>query len=129
MPAILLQTGLTFVMVLLSQAGSSVAGAYDRLVDMSVLGSTVPYLFMFWVQIKGADLPKVPGLWVPPGGARTTRVLGWLGMAASAVAILCTLVPSSDDPHPLWAVAKIVLSTLVVAVVGLALYWLAKRKV
>ncbi|SRR5579862_8879 len=127
-PAILLQTGLTFMMVLLSQAGSSVAGAYDRLVDMSVLGSTVPYLFMFWVQIKGASLPSVPGLWTPPGGARTTRALGWLGMAASAVAILCTLVPSSDDPHPLWAVAKIVISTLVVAVVGLALYWLAKHK-
>jgi NhaP-type Na+/H+ or K+/H+ antiporter len=49
-------------------------------------------------------------------------------MAASAVAIACTLVPSSDDPHPLQAVAKIVISTLVVAVVGLALYWLARRK-
>jgi glutamate:GABA antiporter len=126
--AILLQTGLTFVMVLLSQAGSSVSGAYDRLVDMAVLGATVPYLFMFWVHIRGADLPPVPGLWKPPGGARTTRVLGWVGMVASAVAILCTLVPSSDDPNPLLAVAKIVLSTLVTAAVGLALYWLAKRK-
>ena len=90
--------------------------------------STVPYLFMFWVQIKGAGLPRVKDLWTPPGGAATTRVLGWLGMVSSAIAILCTLVPSSDDPHPFWAVAKIVGSTLVVAVVGLALYWLAKRK-
>jgi amino acid transporter len=126
--AILLQTGLTFVMVLLGQFGSSVAGAYDRLVDMSVLGSTVPYLFMFWVHIKGASLPSVPGLWKPPGGASTTRVLGWVGMVASAVAILCTLVPSSDDPQPLLAVGKIVGSTLVTAAVGLGLYWLAKRK-
>jgi amino acid transporter len=127
-PAILLQTGLTFVMILLSQAGSSVAGAYDRLVDMSVLGSTVPYLFMFWVQIKGAGLPSVPGLWTPPGGALTTRILGVVGLLSSTVAILCTLVPGADEPHPFWAVAKIVLSTLVVAAVGLGLYFLAKRK-
>ena len=128
-PAILLQTGLTLVMVLLSQAGSSVAGAYDRLVAHERPGLDGSLS----LHVLGADQRREyaaasPGCGRRPAAARTTRVLGWLGMASSAVAILCTLVPSSDDPHPLWAVAKIVLSTLVVAVVGLVLYWLAKRK-
>ena len=125
-PAILLQTGLTFVMVVLSQAGSSVAGAYDLLVNMSVLGSTVPYLFMFWVHIKGADAPAVPGLWTPPGGRRITIGLGWLGMSASAVAILCTLAPDPSDAHAAFTFLKIAGSTVATLVVGLAIYGTAR---
>jgi amino acid transporter len=127
--AILLQAVLMLSFVLFSQAGASAAAAYDFLVQMSVLGSTVPYLFMFWVHIKGADLPKVAGLWTPPGGARTTRMLGWLGLVSSAVAIACTLVPSSDDPHPWGTFSKIAGGTAATLAVGLALYWLAKRRV
>src|SRR3569832_757566 len=55
-PAILQQAGLMIGVAMLSQAGSSVAGAYDFLVAMAVLGSTIPYLFMFWVYIKTADM-------------------------------------------------------------------------
>ena len=51
-PAILLQAVLMTGIAILSQAGSSVAGAYDFLVAMAVLGSTVPYLFVFCVVIK-----------------------------------------------------------------------------
>jgi amino acid transporter len=127
-PAILLQAGLMIAIVILSQAGSSVAGAYDFLVAMAVLGSTIPYLFMFWVHIKSANMPPVPNAWAPPGGRRTTLVLGWLGLASSAVAIACTMVPSSSDPHPLTALVKIVLSALAMLLVGLALYWTAARR-
>jgi amino acid transporter len=126
-PAILLQAALMIAIVILSQAGSSVAGAYDFLVAMAVLGSTIPYLFVFWVHIKTADMPPVPGAWAPPGGRRTTRVLGWLGMASSLVAIACTMVPSSSDPHPFAAFLKIVIAAAVMIGVGLLFYWLAAR--
>jgi amino acid transporter len=127
-PAILLQAGLMIAIVILSQAGSSVAGAYDFLVAMAVLGSTIPYLFTFWVHIKTADMPPVPGAWAPPGGRRTTQLLGWLGMASSLVAIACTMVPSSSDPHPLAAFLKIVIAAAVMIGVGLLFYWLAARR-
>jgi amino acid transporter len=126
-PAILLQAGLMIGIAILSQAGSSVAGAYDFLVAMAVLGSTAPYLFMFWVHIKTADMPPVPGAWAPPGGRRMTLVLGWLGMASSIVAIACTMVPSSSDPHPVAALLKIVVAAAVMLGAGLVLYWLARR--
>lgn len=127
-PAILLQAALMIGIAILSQAGSSVAGAYDFLVAMAVLGSTIPYLFMFWVQIKTADMPPVPGAWTPPGGRRTTLVFGWLGMASSIVAIACTMVPSSSDPHPMAAFLKIVTAAAVMIGVGLLFYWLAARR-
>jgi amino acid transporter len=127
-PAILLQSGLMIAIVILSQAGSSVAGAYDFLVAMGVLGATIPYLFMFWVHIKSANMPRMAGAWVPPGGRRTTFVLGWLGMVSCIVAIACSMVPSSSDPHPLAAFFKIIVAAAVMIGVGLLFYWLADRR-
>jgi amino acid transporter len=126
--AILLQGGLMLVMVLLSQAGSSVAAAYDFLVAMSVLTSTIPYLFMFAAYLKFARAEDVPGAWHMPGGVRAALTVGVVGQCATVVAIACTLVPSSSEAHPLAAFLKIVLSTAVMLAVGLLLYWLAAKR-
>lgn len=127
-PAILLQAGLMLVLVVLSQAGTSVAGAYDFLVAMSVLTVTIPYVFMFAVYLKCARMAPVPGAWAPPGGMRTTIVLGWMGQTATLVAIACTMVPGSGEAHPLAAFLKIVISAAAMLGVGLVLYWLADRR-
>jgi glutamate:GABA antiporter len=126
--AIMLQGGLMLVMVVLSQAGSSVAAAYDFLVAMSVLTSTIPYLFMFAAYLKFARADDMPGAWRMPGGVRATLFVGAAGQCATVIAIACTLVPSSSEPHPLAAFLKIVLSTVVMLVVGLLLYWLAAQR-
>jgi amino acid transporter len=112
----------------LSQAGSSVAAAYDFLIAMSVLTSTIPYLFMFAAYLKFARADDVPGAWRMPGGARTTLIVGGVGQCATVIAIACTLVPSSSEPHPVAAFLKVVLSTAVMLAVGLLLYWLAARR-
>ncbi|MBV9991375.1 MAG: APC family permease [Alphaproteobacteria bacterium] len=127
-PALLLQAALTLVMVALSQAGTSVAGAYDFLVAMSVLGTTLPYIFMFIGYLKASRLPPVPGAWAPPGGPRTSIMLGWLALVSTVIAIACTLVPSSSDEHPWAAFVKIVLATAAMTVAGLGVYWAAKRR-
>lgn len=126
--AILLQAALMLVMVVLSQAGTSVAAAYDFLVAMSVLTVTIPYVFMFVVYLKSARLPPVPGAWTPPGGRRTSILLGWIGQVSTLIAIACTLVPSSGEAHPFAAFLKIVVAAGVMLGVGLVLYWLADRR-
>lgn len=126
--AILLQAGLTLGMIVLSQAGASVAGAYDFLVAMAVLGSTIPYVFMFAGYLKTTRMAPVPGAWSPPGGVRTSILGGWVALIATLTAIACTLVPSSSDPHPLLGFLKIVISTAVMLVVGLACYALAQLR-
>lgn len=126
--AILLQGALMLVMVVLSQAGSSVAAAYDFLIAMSVLTSTIPYLFMFAAYLKFAPAAEPAGAWRMPGGVRAKLIVGGIGQCATIVAIACTLVPSSSEPHPLAAFLKILLSTALMLAVGLLLYWLAARR-
>jgi amino acid transporter len=127
-PAILLQASLTLAMILLGQAGASVAAAYDFMVAMGVLTAVVPYIFMFAVYLKVSRLAPVPGAWAPPGGGRTSFALGAVGLASTLVAIACTLVPNAGESHPLAAVLKIVFSALAMAAVGLLLYWLGSRR-
>jgi len=126
--AILLQGGLMLALVVLSQAGTSVAAAYDLLVAMSILTVAIPCVFMFAVYLKCARLPSVPGAWAPPGGRRTSVGLAWLGQISTLIAIACSLAPNSGDAHPLTGLLKIVLSTLAMLVVGLAFYALAMRR-
>ncbi len=126
-PALLLQAVLTLAMVGLSQAGTSVAGAYDFLVAMSVLGATLPYVFMFAGYLKASRLPPIPGAWRPPGGARTSIALGWIALASTIVAIACTLVPSSADADPWAGVMKIAFAILAMTVAGFAIYSLRWR--
>jgi amino acid transporter len=127
-PAILLQGGLTIVMVILSQAGEGAAAAYDFLIAMSVLTSTIPYVLVFAAYLSRKRWPESVEAWLPPGGVRTGLIAGCIGMAATLVAIACTLVPSSTDLHPLASFFKIVISTLIMLIIGMCLYWSGARK-
>jgi amino acid transporter len=127
-PAIVLQAVLMLSLVVLSQTGASVAGAYDFLVAMAVLTTSIPYVFMFAVYLKAARMPAVEGAWVPSGGARTSIVLGWVGLVSTLIAIVCSLIPNSGEPHPLAAVLKIVLATAAMTGVGFAFFWIADRR-
>ncbi|HEX3672649.1 MAG TPA: APC family permease [Rhizomicrobium sp.] len=126
--AILLQGGLMLVFVVLGQAGNTAAVAYDFLVSMSVLTNSICYVFMFAAYFNLSRGAQVPGAWLPPGGARTSMVLAVLGQAATLIAIACTLVPGADDAHPLATFLKIALSSIVMLVAGLVLYWLGSRR-
>lgn len=127
-PAILLQGALMLLMVFLSQAGTSVAGAYDFLVAMAVLGALVPYIFMFAGYLKAARMSDAPGVWRPLGGARTSTLLGWTAQISTVIAIACTLVPNSGDPHPFLGFLKIMFSSGAMFGIGALFYWLAVRR-
>ncbi len=126
--AILLQGGLTLVVVVVSQAGESAAAAYDFLVAMSVLTYAIPYIFIFAVYLSHKRWPDAAGAWQPPGGRHSSRMLGVVGMMATLSAIACTLVPSNSDLHPLASFLKILISAVVMLGVGLLLYGLGNRR-
>jgi amino acid transporter len=126
--AILLQSVLTLAIVLLSQAGSNVAGAYDFLVAMGVLTITIPYVFMFIGYLKVHNDPLPEGTWVPPGGKGMRVFLGWIGLISTLVAIVCTVIPPSSEPHPLASVVKIIAAALAMLVVGWVAYAVVTRR-
>ena len=63
------------VFILLGQAGSTVHGAYQVLVTMTIITNFVPYLFMFAAMIRLQREPVEPGVVTVPGGKPVAIVL------------------------------------------------------
>jgi amino acid transporter len=132
--AIAVQTVIVALIVVLSQAGDTLKGAYDFLVAMSVLSYTLPFLFLFAVfltlQVRAprSGAPPPADAWRTPGGRGVALAIGVVGMTATVVAVLCTLVPSPDARNQLWEAAKLVFASAVLIVSGVAAYALAKRR-
>jgi amino acid transporter len=123
--AMILQTALVIVLVVISQAGASARAAYDFIVAMTVLSVVFPYLFMFAAFVRAQAKPAPSGAWTSPGGPRVARLIGWLGFIVSLSAMLLSLVPSPDASDPLGSTIKLLIATAAVVVSGTALYALA----
>ncbi len=126
--AILVQVIAVVLLVVLGQAGATVKGAYDFLVSMSVISYTLPFVFLFlaYFRVRGAP---ADGVWVAPGGPRGRRGLALAGLAVTASAIACTLVPSPDATDKLGAVIKLLVSSWALICIGWAIYvWAAGRR-
>jgi len=124
--SIVTQTVITAAIVILSQAGESLKGAYDFLVAMSVLSYTLPFLFLFAVYLAVQFKPPVEGGWALPGGRRTGLAVGLVGLIATAIAVACTLVPSPDAKDQLSEVLKLVLAAAVLILSGVFFYAVAR---
>jgi hypothetical protein len=74
--------------VLLSQAGTSAAAAYDFSSLSRCSVPQFPYVFMFAGYLKAARMPDAPGVWRPAGGTLTSILLGWLAQISSLIAIV-----------------------------------------
>jgi glutamate:GABA antiporter len=120
--AIWTQAVLTALFVVLGQAGASVRGAYNVLVDMMVAASLLPFLPLFGAAIRLSGGPRVAGEVRIPGGSLTVCAMGALGMMTSAGAIVLACVPSPGEENPRLAVIKVVGVTAAVLLTGAGLY-------
>ena len=127
--AILVQTVAVIVLVALSQAGSSVKGAYDFLVSMGVLSYTIPFVALFVVYLMVQVRAAPADAWTAPGGAGVARAIGAVGLAVTLSAIACTLVPSPDAADKVGAVVKLVVATAVLIGAGVVVYGMSRRRV
>jgi len=129
--SIVVQTVVVAVIVVISQAGDTLKGAYDFLVSMSVLSYTLPFLFLFavFMTVQGKLTP--PDAWRVPGGRGVARLIGAVGLLATIAAVACTLVPSPDAKDQFGEVLKLVFASAVLIVSGVAFYvaarWRAAR--
>jgi amino acid transporter len=115
------------VTAILGQAGTTVRGAYDVLVSMSVITMFIPYLLLFAALIRLARrgvLTQLPF----PGRAPVAIALAIVGFATTALTIVLSTIPSPDDANPSLAVAKVLLSTLAVILTGLAVFAIGRRR-
>jgi amino acid transporter len=126
--ALVAQSTIAAAFIVLSQGGTTVKGAYDVLVSMTVVSVLLPFLFLFASAIKLTREPETVRAIRIPGGTRTVVAAAVVGLITTSVSLLLSLFPADDDPNKVLAVAKVVgLSALMVGS-GVAVYVAGSRR-
>ncbi|BDC51453.1 putative transporter [Bryobacterales bacterium F-183] len=89
--SILTLAGIASVALVLVQFGESIRAAYSLLVDLMVLTTFVPFLYIFLSSWKAGN-----------------RVSAVSGIAVSILAMACSLVPPADTPNVLLFEVKLI---------------------
>ena len=126
--SLLVQAAVAVVFILLGQAGTSVRGAYDVLVSMSIISYFIPYLFIFAALVRLQREPAGPAVIRIPGGRRIAVVVASIGFLTTALSIVLALIPADDEPNKALAVAKVGGLTLVLVAGGAWVYFLGARR-
>jgi amino acid transporter len=119
-------TGMIFAF--LGQAATSVKGAYDVLVSMSVITYFIPYLFLFAAMIRLQREPAGPDVIRVPGGKRVAIGLALVGLVSTIITIGLSVIPADDEPNKPLAVFKTVGMTALLIAAGMIVYALGKRR-
>jgi amino acid transporter len=112
--ALFSQSAITAAIIVLGQSGSSVKGAYDILVSSTVIVTLIPFLFLFASAFRLR-------------GRGYVLVAAGIGFFTTFTAIVLATFPADDEPNKTFAVAKILLLTLLMVGSGVAIYIAGKR--
>jgi amino acid transporter len=126
--SLLVQAAIAALFIFLGQAGTTVKGAYDVLVSMSIIGYFIPYLFMFASMIKLQSEPAGPDVMRVPGGRPAATLLAATGFCVTAATIVLALIPAEDEPNKVLAATKVAGLTAVLFLGGTALYVRGRRR-
>ena len=119
---------LSSVFIVLGELGTTVAGAYQILVSMSIIGYFLPYVFTFISYFRVQRLPAAPGVIRLPGGATLRRLLALTGLSTTLFAIVLACVPDAAETNKPLAVLKVVGGMFVLVALGQALYVRGSRQ-
>ena len=128
--SILIQAGISVVVLGLAQIKANPKEAYQSLVDVATILYFVPFLYMYACFIKlayrkdrGSDNRTV----LVPGGKIGVWLLGLLAFIITLGSMVLAVIPTSDVVNKAGFVMKIIGSTIVSIGIGLALYWRGAR--
>jgi len=83
---------------------------------------------LFAAMARVQSRPAEAGVLRVPGGRPVARGLAALGFVSTAVTIVLSVIPAEEEPDKTLAVAKVLLSTLLVVGSGIAVFAVARRK-
>ena len=118
--SILIQGVISSIFLILSALGSTVEEFWRQLLSMTVIIYFIPYLYMFLAYL-GFMLKKE----MPLNFAGMASVI--LGFIATAISIVISILPPTDQPNQTLYVTKIVGGTLLNIAVPMILYWRVHR--
>ncbi len=128
--SILIQAGISAVILVLSQINATVIGAYQFLVSMSVILYFIPFLYMYAAAIKLARRPdrEAGGKAVlVPGGKAGIWIAGSFAFLITLGSMVVAAIPPGGENKVLFE-AKLVACTTGFIGAGLVLYWRGVRK-
>lgn len=110
------------LLAVIGQAGTTVRGAYNVLVDMMVIGTMLPFLALFGSAIRLSGGRPVAGEARIPGGRATIVTMALVGLATTIAAIGFAFVPKPGETHPVLAMTKLVVGTAALIGIGALIY-------
>lgn len=114
--------------ILMGQAGSSVRGAYQLLITMTIITNFGPYLFMFAAMIRLQREPVERGVFTVPGGKLVAIVLATVAFLTTTAVIVASVVPDPSEPNKVFAVAKVIFFSVLLIGGGALLYAVGRRR-
>jgi amino acid transporter len=128
--AILVQAGITGIVLLLSQINETANSSYQILVDAAVILYFIPFLYMYAAVIKLAarkDRGENEHHVLVPGGKFGVWLCGGLGFTVTLASILFSMIPPGETTNKLLFEVKLLGGSAIAVGIGLALYWRGAR--
>ena len=124
--SILIQAVLSALVLLLSQINETTRGAYQVVIDITIILYFIPFLYMFAAAIKLSSRPDRatnPHAVLVPGGKAGVWIASGLASAVTLLSIVVSVFPPGDSSNRLLFVIKVVGTTVAAVAVGLVLYY------
>ncbi len=116
------------IFILMGQAGSTVRGAYQLLITMTIITNFGPYLFMFAAMIRLQREPVESGVFTVPGGKPVAIVLAIIAFLTTIAVIVASVIPDPSEPNKALAVAKVIFFSVLLIGGGAILYAVGRRR-
>jgi L-asparagine transporter-like permease len=129
--AILVQAGISLVLLLVSNINETTSGAYQILVDAATILYFIPFLYMYAAAIKLAgrkDRTANVHAVLIPGGKVGVGIAGGLGFLVTLGGIVLSFVPPGESENKIVFSIKLVSGTVIAVGLGLVLYYRGVRE-
>ena len=130
--SIIVQAVASALVLLLSQINETTRGAYQAVIDITIILYFIPFLYMFAAAIKLAGRPDRtanPDAVLVPGGKAGVWIACTLAFSVTVVSIIVSVFPPGDSSNRKLFLVKVIGTTVLAVAVGLILYfWGAAKK-
>jgi amino acid transporter len=128
--AIIVQAVLSAAILIAANSNQKIAGAYEILINATLVVYFIPFLYMFTAVIKLAyqfDREKDTEAALIPGGKAGVWFCGVLGFIVTLISIALAFIPSKDVTNKMAYEIQLISGTIGAVALGFVLYWNGAR--
>lgn len=123
--ALLVQGVLTSLVLAAALSGSTIREAFSILIDMTVILSLIPllYIFLAFPILRKRVAGRNEGVVLSPGGGAVAWLVGLTGFSCTTLAIVTSMLPPADSSSASLFLFKVLGGSALLIGVGLLFYW------